>query len=477
MLHLKVLFVEPPKDYWFVMGEYLPPPYGILQLAAYLKMRNPYADIQVVDCNAEGLDWQQLEKRIESFNPDIVASSSLATCNTYLALRTLEIAKKVKPDVLTVAGGQHFTVLAQESMNMYPEIDVIVRGEGEKTLEELVEACGNKRSFSTIEGISFRKNGTIIHNSPRPLIENLEELPFPGYNFVENLLQKYHFTGMAGSNTRYALIEGSRGCPHKCIFCTQWHHWGSKCRMKTPKRIADEFEYCYEKFGSKFLWLTDDNYGLGKRANDLADELIQRGISDDIMWFMQVRCDDVVNNPDVLPKLRKAGLRWVLLGVESHSSDTLDSFHKNTSPEDSRKAIKLLRENDIFSQGMFIIGQRKDTAESISNLREFMNELDPDLAVFAILTPFPGTGVFEEAKQNGWIQDWNWANYDMVHAIMPTETLSTREVQEELYKCYRSFFGSWSRRVGGIFSRKGLKRKLYRYMASQGVVKQFKNLF
>jgi anaerobic magnesium-protoporphyrin IX monomethyl ester cyclase len=184
-----------------------------------------------------------------------------------------------------------------------------------------------------------------------------------------------------------------------------------------------------------------------------------------------------VNNPDVLPKLRKSGLRWVLLGVESHSSDTLDSFQKGTSPEDSRKAIKLLRENDIFSQGMFIIGQRKDTAESISDLREFMNELDPDLAVFAILTPFPGTAIFEEAKQNGWIQDWNWANYDMVHAIMPTETLSTREVQEELYKCYRSFFGSWGRRVGGIFSRKGLKRKLYRYMATQGVVKQFKNLF
>lgn len=106
-----------------------------------------------------------------------------------------------------------------------------------------------------------------------------------------------------------------------------------------------------------------------------------------------------------------------------------------------------------------------------------MNELDPDLAIFGILTPFPGTAVFEEAKQNGWIQDWNWANYDMVHGVMPTETLSLREVHEELYKCYRSFFGSWKRRVGGIFSRKLLKRRLYIYMASQGIVKQVKNLF
>jgi anaerobic magnesium-protoporphyrin IX monomethyl ester cyclase len=195
------------------------------------------------------------------------------------------------------------------------------------------------------------------------------------------------------------------------------------------------------------------------------------------MWFMQVRCDDVVNNPDVLPKLRKAGLRWVLLGVESHSSNTLDSFQKKTTPEDAKKAMKLLKENDIFSQAMFIIGHRKDTSKSLSDLREFVNELDPDLAIFGILTPFPGTAVFEEAKQNSWIQDWNWANYDMVHAVMPTETLSLREVQEELYNCYRSFFGSWKRRVGGIFSRKSLKRRLYMYMASQGIVKQVKNLF
>jgi len=247
--------------------------------------------------------------------------------------------------------------------------------------------------------------------------------------------------------------------------------------MKSPKRIADEFEFCYEDYGSRFLWLTDDNYGLGKRASELADELISRGFSDDVMWFMQVRCDDVVRNPEVLPKMRKAGLRWVLLGVESHNSSTLDTFRKETTPEDARKAVKLLKENDIFSQGMFIIGQRQDTAESIAGLREFANDLDPDLAIFAILTPFPGTVIFEEARKNGWIEDWNWANYDMAHSVMPTESLSIKEVQEELYNCYRSFFGSWSRRVGGMFSRKALKRKLYRYMASQGIVNQVKTLF
>jgi anaerobic magnesium-protoporphyrin IX monomethyl ester cyclase len=126
---------------------------------------------------------------------------------------------------------------------------------------------------------------------------------------------------------------------------------------------------------------------------------------------------------------------------------------------------------------MLIIGERKDTVESIAGLREFVNDLDPDLAIFAILTPFPGTEVFEEAKRNGWIEDFNWAHYDMVHAIMPTETLSREEVQRELYECYRSFFGSWRRRFQGIFSTNELKRRTYRYMATQGIIKQFKKLF
>jgi anaerobic magnesium-protoporphyrin IX monomethyl ester cyclase len=247
--------------------------------------------------------------------------------------------------------------------------------------------------------------------------------------------------------------------------------------MKSPKRIADEFEFCYQNYGSRFLWLTDDNYGLGKRASELGDELISRGFADDIMWFMQVRCDDVVSHAEVLPKMRKAGLRWVLLGVESHCSSTLDSFEKDTTPEDARKAVKFLKKNDIFSQAMFIIGERRDTTKSIEALREFSNELDPDLAIFAILTPFPGTAIFEKAKRKGWIEDWNWANYDMVHAVMPTETLSIEEVQEELYNCYRSFFGSWRRRFTGLFAMKALKRKLYWYMASQGIVKQIKKLF
>jgi len=462
---MKVLLVEPPKDHWFLMGEYLPPPYGLLQLASYVETKIKDVDIKVVDCQARHLNWKGLEKEIESFDPQIVAASGFATCNAYTAVRALELAKKVNPEILTVTGGQHFTATAQESLETYPEIDVIVRGEGEQTLAELVKNVKNKSFFPKIKGISFRHNGKILHNSPRPLIKDLDELPYPGYHFVKDYVHKYHFAAMAGRNAPYASIEGSRGCSHRCTFCSQWWHWQGTWRLKSPKRIADEIAFCYHNYGSRFIWFTDDNFGLGDRASRISEELLQRKLGDDLMWFLQWRCDDVVQNKDALPKMRKAGLRWVMAGVESPRHSTLEKFKKGLNPEDTKMAIKLLKKNDIFAHTDFIIGEREDTAESIASSREFANELDPDLVIFTILTPLPGTEIFEEAKKNGWIEDWNWAHYDMAHAIMPTETLSRKEVQEELYQCYRNFYGSWKRRFEGLFSRNVLKRRVYWYMA------------
>jgi anaerobic magnesium-protoporphyrin IX monomethyl ester cyclase len=474
---MKVLFVEPPKDTWFVMGEYLPPPFGIIQLAAYIEREVKNVEIEVLDCSAQRADWRGLEKRVESYSPDIVASSALATCNTYVVARTLEAVKRINPDALTVTGGQHFTATAQESLETYPEIDVVVRGEGEQTLAELVGGAEKKSSFPQVKGISFRHGGKIYHNPPRPLIEDLDMLPYPGYHFVKDVVHKYHFAAMAGLDAPYALIEGSRGCVHTCTFCTQWRHWQGMWRVKSPERIADEMEFCYRDYGSRFIWLTDDNLGSGDRVSKVADEVLRRGMLDDLMWFAQARCDDVVRNEKALPRLRKSGLRWVLLGVESPKQSTLENFKKKITVEDAKKAVRLLKENDIAAHAMFIIGERKDTAKSIADLREFVDELDPDFAIFAILTPFPGTEIFEEAKRNGLIEDSNWSHYDMVHAIMPTETLSRNEVQEELYSCYRSFYGSWSRRLQGILSRNELRRRVYWYMAGRGIVEQLKALF
>ena len=366
---VKVLFVEPPKDYWFVMGEYLPPPYGLLQLAGYLESKLPEAEIEVLDCQAMSLDWPALEKRIQVFNPDVVASSSLATCNVYVTARALETAKKLKPNVLTITGGQHFTALAQESLEAYPEIDVIVRGEGEETLLELIKAVRDKSDLSGVAGISFRHDRRIFHNPPRPLIEDLNQLPFPAYHFVKEYANRYHFKGMAGLKARYGVVEASRGCPYRCKFCSQWKHWQGSWRHKSVDRVVDEMEFLYNDYGSKLLWLTDDNFGINQRMDELCDELIRRDFSRDITCFMQARCDDLAKNPQLVAKMSKAGINWLLLGVESHSKNTLDSFRKGSRPEYAEAAVKLLKQNGIFAQASCIIGERTETAESIEGLR------------------------------------------------------------------------------------------------------------
>jgi anaerobic magnesium-protoporphyrin IX monomethyl ester cyclase len=471
---MKVLFIEPPKEFWFVMGEYMPPPLGILELAAYLESKNNW-EIEVVDSQAEKFDWNKLETRIAYSHPDVVVSSALATCNTYTVLRTLELAKKV--DLDTVVGGQHFTALADESLRKYPEIDFIVRGEGEITLYELIQCLEQNGPLIKVDGISFRHGNEIIHNPPRPLINNLDNLPLPGYHFVGEHMNKYHFKMMAGSNAGYAMVEASRGCDYKCTFCTQWGYWGGRWRTKSPKRIVDEMEHLYQEYDTSFLWITDDNLGLGKSTEAICDELINRGLSEDIMWFVQARSDSIIKNQEILPKMRKSGNYWVMAGLERHDDLTLKSYHKGIKSHDSKLSMDLLKKNDIFAQATLIIGDREDSHGSIEKLREFVNHVDPDLAIFMILTPFPGTGLYETAQKNVWLEDLNWSNYDMAHAVMPTEHLSRFEVQEELYKCYRSYYGSMKRRITGLFSRNKFKRKTYRYMASHGLLQSLRDLY
>lgn len=471
----KLLFVEPPKDYWFLMGEYLPPPTGLLILAAYIEEKLPDVEIEILDCQAERKDFRDIEKHIESHSPSIILTSGF-TCNAYVCARVAEMAKKVNPDIVTIVGGQHFSFAAEGSLNDYPEIDYIIRGEGEETLLELIKALRNNKNIAEVRGLSFRIDGKIIHTQPRPLIENLDTLPYPAYHLVENNLKKYHFTMMAGKNTRYMILEGSRGCSHRCSFCTQWKHWNGVWRTKSARRIADEMEYFNERFGGEFLWLTDDNFRYNNRAKELWQELRQRKFTEDITWFFQARTDDIANNSDMVAKLRDVGNNWILMGVENNSPEILKDFKKEVKVNDAYRAVKILKDNDIFTQSMFVIGSRKDTSRSIEELRQFSLDLDSDLTVYTILTPFPGTEIHERALQNGWIEDTNYAHYDMSHAIMPTETLSRRQVQEELYDCYRAFYGSISRNISGLFSKNEIKRRVTRHMAGKSILSDLRHL-
>jgi anaerobic magnesium-protoporphyrin IX monomethyl ester cyclase len=333
-----------------------------------------------------------------------------------------------------------------------------------------------KEPASSIQGISWRSHGRIIHNPPRPLIENLDSLPYPAYHLVENQLHKYHFSMMAGRNTRFMILESARGCEHRCSFCSQWSHWGSRWRTKSAKRIADEIEHLNETYGGVFLWFTDDHMNLRQRGQSLYEELRHRRCKDDIMLFFQARTDDIARNPDVIENLRDVGTYWILCGVETNSPEMLKEYNKGITTGDAYNAMKVLTRSDIFSQAMFVIGGRKDTHESIEQIRQYSEDITPGLALYTTLTPFPGTIIHETAKKNGWIEDANYTNYDMVHAIMPTETLTRSEVQEELYRCYHSFYGSVTKGIAGVFAKNKLKRTLYRHMAGQRVLTQLRRM-
>ncbi|UCH71490.1 MAG: radical SAM protein, partial [Thermoplasmatales archaeon] len=421
------------------------------------------------------MDWKGVEKYIESYDPSIVLTSGF-TCNAYSCARTVEIAKDVNKDIVTVAGGIHFTSVPDESLIDFSEIDYIVRGEGELTIVELIKSLNNGKKIGNIKGLSFRHNGKIIHTPPRPLIKNLDKLPYPAYHLIEDYIKNYHFTMMAGRNNRYMVLEGARGCDHRCTFCTQWKHWNGMWRSKSIKRIVNEIEYLNENFGGTFLWLTDDHFKIKMRGRKFYEELKKRKCKEDIMLFLQARTDDVAKNPDLIKKLREVGTHWVMCGVESGSEKTLEEFKKGTKNQDAYAAMKILRDNDIFSHAMFVIGSRKDTRESIERLRQFSLDIEPDFAIYTALTPYPGTIYYKTAKENGWIDDENYSNYDMAHAIMPTETLTKKEVQEELWRCYRFYWGSYRRNISGFFSKNKLKRKLYHHMAGQHVLRKFRRL-
>jgi len=471
----KILFVEPPRDYWFVMGEYCPPPTTLLILAAFIERELPNIEIEILDCQAGQVSWDGVERYIESYGPAMVLTSGF-TCNAYTCARTVEIAKKVNPDIITVVGGIHFTSVPDESLIDFPEIDFIVRGEGEHTIVKLIKSLNNGGKVLNIKGLSFKKNGKIIHTPLRPLIKNLDKLPYPAYHLIEGYIKQYHFSMMAGRKTRYMILEGARGCDHRCTFCTQWKHWDGVWRSKSIKRIADEIEYLNETFGGVFLWLADDHFKIKMRGKKLYDELRKRKCKEDVMLFLQARTDDVAKNPDLVKKLRDIGTYWIMCGVETPAEETLKEFKKGTKNKDAYDAMELCRHNDIFSHAMFVTGARRDTHESIEVLRQFSIDIEPDFSIYTALTPFPGTVYYETAKKNGWIEDPNYSNYDMAHAIMPTETLTRMEVQEELWKCYQNFYGSYFKNIAGVFSKNKLKRTLYRHMAGQHVLRKFRGL-
>ncbi len=480
---MKFLLVEPPKQFWFVMGEYLPPPYNLLLLAAVVEKEFPEIEVKIIDCQAEELDWLALEQRIKQERADVVASGSHATCNVYKTVRTLDIAKQIDPDVITIAGGYHFTMLDEQTLNQYPSIDIIVRYEAEKALVVLLKHFQThgrlKEGLKNVNGISFTQNGEFRRTPDYPPLTNeeLDNLPYPAYHLVPDMTL-YHFAMM--SDVPYILLEGSRGCTHSCTFCSQSAFYRRHWSTKSVERIADEMEWMYNTFNSRFFWFTDDNFcgGKPKLIENLCQEMLSRGLNgDDIEWFAQMRVDSILKVGDGLSTMNRAGNYWQLVGGESPFTNVLNDFKKGIQGDQTVAAIKLLKNNNILAQLMIMLGHENETRESIQETMKWATDVvKPDFIITMLVTPYPGTPLYEDLSAKGQIIDDNWTNYDMIHAVCDMKYLSAVELQEELYKAYRHVYDSWSLRLGGLFAKNKYKRRIYWYYVRAGVIRQLKRL-
>ncbi|HDI00805.1 MAG TPA: radical SAM protein, partial [Candidatus Bathyarchaeota archaeon] len=450
------VLVDPPKPRWWLLADTVMPPIGLAYIASFLRSKGIW--VRILDCTALGWGWEHLASALEKLRPDVVGVGG-PTCYSKRALRVLEMAKELLgPDVLTVAGGPHFSLLAEHELSSNDFLDVVVVGEGELTAYELVKAVEEGRPLKSILGLAFRdENGRVVFTGERPLIKDLDSLPMPAWDLLP--MERYRLVAWG---KRATMLVSSRGCPFNCSFCSERIFWRGIWRPHSPGRVVDEMELVRAKYGKDLIWFGDDTFNLSRERNiAICREILERGL--DVSWGIEARADLIVRDRDILGLMKEAGLFWVLIGVEGASDAELRRYGKGITLRQVREAFRALREHDIITQAMFIIGERWDTKASILAKERLAEELDADFVIFTPLTPFPGTPLYELAKGQGWIEEKDWSKYDLAHVIMPTETLSRREVRALMIACYRRFFLRPIKLLKGLTSRNPYRRAVNAY--------------
>ncbi len=377
-------------------------------------------DVRVLDLRLEEED--ALVKALVSFRPDVVGTTSMTT-DAYQAKAVLRTAKSVSPDVLTVIGGHHPTLCPEEFEEPY--VDVIVQGEGEITFREIVAQWSARREASrAIRGTRWRDESGVRHVAPkREQVASLDALPSPDRRLIAKYQGRYFFTGIRGM----ASIFTSRGCSFDCNFCAIWEFYERRTRFLSASRIVDQMEACKEDY----VFVLDDNFLTNKRrATELCEELERRGVKK--YWLTQGRTDFAADHPELMARLAKNGLVMVLSGFESNDDDNLASLRKKSSWRKNLVANQVLRDNGIFSTGIFMV--RADwTVEQFDQLIEYVNSLQIGVPLFTVLTPLPGTQLFRAYEDQLLTTDHRL--FDLLHAVLPTR-LPRAEFYRQLTRCY-----------------------------------------
>ena len=428
---MKVLFVNPPQTaskYKF-MGV-IAPPLGIAYMAGVLQENN--IDVEILDASAEDMDFKDVEKELLKRKPDLVALTAL-TPTIGRALETAQVVKETLPDSIVVMGGYHPTFNFIETLED-ENVDIVIRGEGEYIMLNLVQALENQSSLHDVKGIVFEDKNSkeIVVNPEAPLIQDLDELPFPALNLLP--MKKYRLLDM---DTHMTTMITTRGCPMQCSFCSSAAMHGKKIRERSVENIVDEIEYLKTNYDIDTIAFMDDTFTLKKRkVMAICDEILKRNI--EIMWGCTSRVDTL--DEKLLKKMKEAGCITIFIGVESADQQQLDNICKNTTIAKIENAFKIAHKLKIRTIASVALGMPGDTKEIMNKTVKFVHKLKPNYAIYSLATPYPGTRFYKEAFEKNLIKIKDWSKYTLITPILETIDCSLNDMRKIQAKAFMKFY-------------------------------------
>jgi len=429
-----LLFAMPESTSGYAMAGFLPN-LGIISIAG-----NVNSDV----CDVKVADLLLVKRGLEDYvlgllrrqSPDLVGLSCMSF-QYHSALKLAKLVKTYDKNIFVVIGGYHPTLMYEEIAASPGSqfIDFIVRGEGEATFNELVTAMHAERGYDKITGLSYKTAGVFHHNPPRDLLP-LDAIQLPKRN--ARLITK----GFRAFGLPADVIETSRGCTYNCKFCTIRYMYGRTFRKYEISRIIADIKDAYEH-GARWLMITDDNITLDlQRLEMLCEEIVAAKLSS-IHYLVQATVEGIAHSEKLVKKMADAGVKIVFLGIEGVSKANLDFLgKKTTTSDDTRKAVKYLRDNGIASFGGFIVGNPDDDEESLWHVFNTARDLRIDAPSFSILIPHAKTEIRRELIAEGLVTNADdFSTYHSGFANIKTAHLKPEEIDrivKEMYDAYQN---------------------------------------
>ena len=338
--------------------------------------------------------WGEIRQAIADFKPDVVGITA-KTQNFTSATRVARIVKSLNPDTLVITGGPHATLSTENALTC-PDIDIAVRGEGEMTLVELLQAHGAGRPLENIAGTAYRQGDRIIFAPPRTNMPDLDELPFPAEAAPEVLRDYEHYPIEA-----FEYVFSARGCPYSCTFCESKAIWTQKTRWRSPENVVQEIKLLQER-GVEYVYFDDDTFGIQNRYIKELCTLMERELPD-LRWGCEMTVS--VSKEQSLEYMRRAGCITVRVGVESGNNEMLRKIKKATTIEKAYEAVRLYRKKGIEIQTFFMIGFPEETEETLRDTLNAIKNIESDHILLSIFTPYPGSELFQVCKELGVVDD------------------------------------------------------------------------